>query len=164
MSSQHLVYACVAAGLLSALVAGVFQAFSDFVMRGLLLAEPAGGIESMQQINRTVYRSFFLTSFFALVPVTAGLAAYGMWNLAGAARGLLLAAAGIYLVSVFLVTVVGNVPMNEHLDGMAYGSAEAADYWRTYGRVWTYWNHLRTLGSTLTALCLILAALTLTGS
>lgn len=52
------VYTCLGLGLGAALVGGVFQSFSDFVMRGLMLAEPAGGMESMQQLNRTVFRSF----------------------------------------------------------------------------------------------------------
>ena len=47
MPTDWIVYACLFLGLSSALVGGVFQAFSDFVMRGLMLAQPAGGIDSM---------------------------------------------------------------------------------------------------------------------
>ena len=158
-----LIYTCVTVGLASALVGGVFQSFSDFVMRGLLLAEPMSGIESMQQINRTVFRSVFLVTFMALVPVTIALAGYAWFTLDGTVRTLIISAAVIYVSTVFLVTAFGNVPMNERLDGLAFRSAEAAAYWSTYGRVWTWWNHVRTLGSVGTAGCLIVAAVSLAG-
>ena len=155
------VYATFAAGLTTALVAGVFQSFSDFVMAGLVRAAPAGGIEAMQQLNRTVFRSVFLASFIALVPITLGLALYGGFALGGPARTLLIAAAVVYLLSVFLVTAFGNVPMNERLDALPHTSEAAAAYWGTYGRVWTLWNHVRTLGSVVTAAFLLFASLLL---
>lgn len=158
MSASWVVYACLGLGLASALVGGVFQSFSDFVMRGLLLADPAGGMESMQQLNRTVYRSAFLATFMALVPATISFAAYAFFRLSGPGRGFVIAAAVIYVLLVFVVTAAGNVPMNEHLDGLASTSAEGQSYWITYGRVWTWWNHARTLGSVFTAVCFLLAA------
>ena len=161
MPTSWIVYACLVLGLSSALVAGVFQAFSDFVMRGLILAEPAGGIESMQHINRTVLRSIFLATFFALVPATLAFAIYAWVNLTGPGRAFIIAAAGIYVVTVFLVTVLGNVPMNEQLASMAHTSREAEAYWATYGRAWTWWNHVRTIGSAGAAACLMLAAVSL---
>ncbi|MEM7606281.1 MAG: anthrone oxygenase family protein [Myxococcota bacterium] len=145
------VYACLALGLSSALVGGVFQSFSDFVMRGLLDAEPAGGMESMQQLNRTVYRSAFLAMFMALVPATLAMAIYAWLKLSGAAQGFIIAAAIIYVTSVFIVTAAGNVPMNDQLDALAPTSADGHAYWATYGRVWTRWNHVRTLGSVVVA-------------
>ena len=161
MTHHLIVYLCLGAGLASALVSGVFLSFSDFVMRGLIAAEPTGGIEVMQQINRTVFRSIFLATFIALVPLTLGLAIYAGFKLSGPDRILIVVGAGIYIVFAFFVTIVGNVPMNEKLEAMSAVGAEAQTYWVTYGRVWTWWNHLRTLGSAATALCLLLAALAL---
>jgi len=159
VSGNWVVYACLAFGLASALVGGVFQSFSDFVMRGLLLADPAGGMDAMQQLNRTVFRSVFLTTFLALVPATLGFAVYAGLRLSGTGRALILAAAAIYVVFVFVVTAAGNVPLNEQLDGLRTTSAEGQSYWSTtYGRVWTWWNHVRTLGSVGTAVCFLLAA------
>lgn len=152
------VYTCLGLGLASALVGGVFQSFSDFVMKGLIAAEPAGGMESMQQLNRTVFRSAFLATFMALVPATIAFALYAWARLNGAAQGLIIAAAVVYVFFVFVVTAAGNVPMNEQLDGLAPTSVEGHAYWASYGRVWTWWNHLRTVGSVLTAGCLLLAS------
>ncbi|MEM6810441.1 MAG: anthrone oxygenase family protein [Pseudomonadota bacterium] len=150
-------YGCLALGFASALVAGVFQSFSDFVMAGLARARPAGGIESMQQLNRTVIRSVFLATFLALVPLTAGFAIYGVTTLEGSPRALIVAASAIYIVSVFGVTMFGNVPMNNALDALAYYSEAARDYWQRYTRHWTRWNHVRTLGAAATSALYLLA-------
>lgn len=39
-----------------ALIAGVFLAFSDFIMRSLALTSGASGVGTMQVINREVFR------------------------------------------------------------------------------------------------------------
>lgn len=161
MPDNWIIYASLTAGLSSALVAGVFQAFSDFVMPGLIRSEPKGGIESMQHINRTVFRSVFLATFLILVPVLLAFSAFAWFQMDGIARGLIISGTAVYILSVFGVTIAGNVPMNERLDGMAYASAEAGTYWQTYGKVWTNWNHVRTLGSVATAICFLLAAVSL---
>jgi hypothetical protein len=70
----HMIEVTVFAGtaFAMALVAGVFMAFSDFVMRSLRVAAPGAGIEAMQQINREVYGSVFLVGLLGLVPVSLG--------------------------------------------------------------------------------------------
>lgn len=142
---------CLALGLAAALVAGVFWGFSSFIMRGLREAEPAGGIAAMQGINRTVLRSEFLVSFLVLAPASMAFAVWAAFNLDGAAQRLIIMAAIVYVSTVLLVTVFGNVPMNQRLAGLRAGSAEAADYWPSYDRVWTRWNHVRSVGAMATA-------------
>ena len=155
--SDWTVYSCLWLAFVSAMVAGVFQSFSDFVMAGLARAKPAGGIESMQHINRTVFRSVFLTAFLSLVPLTLAFAVYAWLNMEGQSRGFIVAAALIYFTTVFVVTMAGNVPMNQQLDQLRFSSAEAADYWQVYSRKWTRWNHVRTIGSAATAALYLLA-------
>ncbi|MBI1185889.1 MAG: DUF1772 domain-containing protein [Alphaproteobacteria bacterium] len=161
MPADWIVYVCLFLGLSSALVAGVFQSFSDFVMSGLVRARPAGGIEVMQHINRTVFRSVFLFTFLALAPVSIAAAVYAGFAIEGAAQRFVIAAAIIYIITAFLVTVAGNVPMNNRLDRLDAASAEGAAYWRIYGRTWTRWNHVRMIGSLATAGCYLFAALAL---
>ena len=72
------------AGLLCAVMAGVFLAFSDFLMRGFIQAGSVAGMASMQSLNRTVLRSVFLTVFLLLVPGLAGLAWLSLSMLDGA--------------------------------------------------------------------------------
>ena len=161
MTNYWIVYASLTVGLGSALVAGVFQSFSDFVMKALIAAKPASGIESMQMINRTVFRSVFLAMFLVLVPVTLAFAAYAYFNLSGTAQIWIISGAVVYVTSVFLVTMFGNVPMNKRLDSLDYTTTETAKYWRVYGQAWTGWNHVRTLGSVATAICFLLASVAL---
>lgn len=158
MTLNFIAIACAIAGFASALVAGVFQAFSDFIMRGLALAPSAAAVEAMQRINETVLRSVFLLSFLVLAPATLVLAIYAVVGLESWARLLVLLAAGVYWASVFAVTMFGNVPMNQTLAKLGAATHEAADYWQVYLRRWTHMNHVRTVGSACTAGLLLVAA------
>lgn len=147
----------------TALVAGVFLAFSDFVMKGLNAATPAGGMEAMQVINRKVYGSVFLVLLLGLAPVTAGLAAYAYHFVASDAALWITSGAGLYIVGVVLVTMVCNVPMNKELDTLDIATADGTAYWMEYGADWTGWNHVRTLCSAASALCFLIGCLVMVG-
>lgn len=161
MTTTWIVYVCLAAGLSSALVAGVFQAFSDFVMKALIAAEPTSGIEAMQMINRTVLRSFFVVLLLGLAPGSLALAAYAYLYLGGPAAAWIQTGTAIYVIGVFLVTLVGNVPMNNRLARLEHTADETVGYWRIYGVSWTRWNHVRTFCSLWAAICFLIAALAL---
>lgn len=158
MHTEWIIYTTQGFGLTSALVAGVFLSFSDFVMRGLAAADARGGAQSMQMINRTVLRSVFLVMLLGLAPASLVFAACASLQPIGGASPFIVAAAAVYVVFVFLVTMFANVPMNNKLDRMAHEDAATADYWRRYGDVWTRWNHLRTLGSVAAAALYFIAA------
>jgi len=158
MTTNLFVYACVAIGLSTALVGGVFQAFSDFVMAGLVRAAPTGGIDSMQQINRTVFRSIFLAIALALAPIMLAASLCAWQSLQGTPKLLILIGTAIYMTAVLGVTMFGNVPMNERLDRLTSTSPDAAIYWKKFGAVWTGWNHVRTFGSIIAAICFLLTA------
>jgi uncharacterized membrane protein len=69
-----------------------------------------------------------------------------------------MAGGAIYLAGVFAVTVVFNVPMNNHLDAMDHSVAESASYWKnTYYPDWSFWNHVRTTASVASATCYLVA-------
>ena len=162
MSYHWSVYACLLIALNAALVGGVFQSFSDFVMRGLMQASATGGIESMQGINRTVFRSVFLTTFFILVPATLAMGYYAYGHLGGSAQRLIIFGSAAYIILVFGVTIIGNVPMNEKLAKLPASSSEAAQYWEVYAKNWTQWNHLRSIGSIILSGTYLFAMLELT--
>ncbi|MGP1358134.1 anthrone oxygenase family protein [Roseicyclus sp.] len=143
------------AGLLMALVAGVFLAFSDFVMRGLAQAG-APGAAGMVGLNRTVYRSAFMGMLVGLAPGSLALAGLAAWQLDGLARGAAIGGAAAYLLGVMAVTGLGNVPLNTRLDA-AMGQGRAAGLWPAYVRDWTRLNHLRTVAATLAASAWLLA-------
>lgn len=74
--------AMVGAGL----IAGVFFAFSNFVMRALLRVPPAHGHAAMQAINVTVLNPVFLGVFAGTALLSLAVAVLGLlrWGDAGA--------------------------------------------------------------------------------
>lgn len=156
----HMIEVTVFTGtaLVMALVAGVFMAFSDFVMRALRAATPEAGIEAMQQINRKVYGSVFVVGLIGLAPMSLGLAGYAVMGISGPAANWIMAGGLVYFTGTFLVTMLGNVPMNKRLDPMIMSAPDTRDYWQVYARDWTRWNHLRTGASALASGCLLIGA------
>ena len=152
-----LVYAT--ATLILALIAGVFLAFSDFVMRSLRAVPPVAGIEAMQLINREVYKSVFLVWLLGMAPVSAALAAFATIFLDAPARDWFMAGAVIYLLGTFLVTLLGNVPMNRRLDKMVPQGPATHLYWAVYASIWTRWNHVRTAAAAVAAGCFLIGCI-----
>lgn len=141
-----------------AFVGGVFLAFSDFIMRSLAQAPGDGGAETMQVINREVFRWLFMTLFLGMAPISLAIAGYGVF--VGGGPGALLVLAGLtYTIGCFGVTVFFNVPMNEALAGMDASTEAARGYWTgTYLPRWTFWNTVRTIACA-TALALLMTGL-----
>lgn len=146
-----------AAALGCGLVAGVFFAFSTFVMPALARLQPAQGIAAMQSINVLAITPWFMGLLFgtALLCLATALLAILGWS--DPASAWLIAGSVLYLAGVILVTMMFNVPLNNALAALAPESAEAASLWTRYLTDWTRWNHLRTLSPTGAAGCFILA-------
>ena len=157
MTQNGLLLACVFAVMGTGLVAGVFLTFSDFVMKALASASPVCGIEAMQEINRKVYGSVFLVLFMGMAAYFIMLSGYAYFYLFGPVAIWIISGGSIYLVGVFLVTIVFNVPMNKRLDVLDTSSTDTIIYWEKYQHTWTIWNHVRTVASTLTMLCMLVA-------
>ncbi len=164
MTHEWTLYLCLFLALWSAVIGGVFSAFSEFIMSGLLRAEPAAGIESMQHINRTVIKTQFVAGILLIAPLSIFLAVHGLNNFDGVARAAALVAPVVYLPTVFLMTIFGNVPMNNKLDRLDHTDPDAESYWREYGQVWTRLNHFRTIGSVLTAAIYLTASVAILSS
>jgi uncharacterized membrane protein len=137
----------------SGLVAGVFFAFSTFVMSGLRRAPAPAGIAAMQSINRQAPTPAFMLAFLGTtgVCVVLGIVAVTKWG--STAATLALIAAVLALVPVVL-TGAYHQPRNlafEHVDATSPG---AVDAWRAYLDGWVPWNHVRTLSSAAAAVLL----------
>jgi uncharacterized membrane protein len=138
------------------LVAGVFCGFSTFVMRGLGSLPPAQGIAAMNAINKAAVTPAFMIIFVgsAMVCAVVAVVTFVLWP---AEAVELLVGSALYLIGVFGVTAVANVPRNEALLRIGAGSPEASAYWRTYVSEWTMWNHVRMVASTGAAVSYVLA-------
>ncbi len=142
----------------SGLVAGIFFAFSTFVMRALGRRPQHEGIASMQAINVTVLNPWFFAVFFGTAAVCAIVAILTLLNTTGARRFFLFAACALYLFGCILVTMAFNVPLNNRLASVRPDSPEARALWSHYLTKWTLWNHVRT-GASLVAASLFAMAL-----
>lgn len=142
-----------------ALMAGVFFAFSSFVMKGLGRIPANQGIAAMQSINGVVPGSVFGAAF-VITPVVCLLTmifAVYQWN--GANGFYILAGGIIYLVTNVLVTFIFNIPLNDALAMIPDNSPESAAFWISYQDSWNWWNHVRTIGAIASTVSFIFALL-----
>jgi uncharacterized membrane protein len=139
------------AALGCALVAGIFLAFSSFVMKALAGISPPAGIAAMQAINGVVINPGFLGLFMGTALACAVLLVDAVmhWQAAGALC--LVAGSIFYIVGTFGVTMAFNVPRNNALARLDPASPEAAGFWRGYVAGWTMWNHVRTMAALVAA-------------
>ena len=142
----------------ASLVAGIFFAFSAFIMSALGRLSPAGGISAMQSINVVVLNPLFFAVFFGTAAAYLALAIAALIGWFNASATYLLAGSLLYLVCTILVTMLFNVPLNNRLASVTPSSSEGAAVWTWYLSAWTAWNHLRT-GASLTAAASFIMAL-----
>jgi uncharacterized membrane protein len=140
------------------LIAGVFFAFSAFVMSALTRLASSQGIAAMQSINIVVINPLFMAAFLGtgVGCLVLAVSSFFRWHKPGAAY--LLAGGLLYLVGTILVTMLFNVPRNDALAVVDPASAEGANVWTSYVTGWTAWNHVRT-GAALAAAALLSIAL-----
>jgi len=161
MNHEYAVWGLLALAMASALVSGIFLAFSDVVMPSLRAARPVAGSEAMQMINRQVYRSVFIVLLVGLIPISVAVAVWALVWTDTAAGPWLVAAGVLYSCGVFGTSAIGNIPKNRILESMPLAGVAAQAYWPDYVRGWLPWNHLRTVSSMGTAACYMVAAVLL---
>ena len=129
------------------LIAGVFFAFSAFVMNALARLPASQGIAAMQSINVAVISPVFMAVFLGTAVACAGLAAISLltWHRPGAVW--LILGGLLYLVGTFGVTIVFNVPRNNALAAVDPAKPDAAGKWAAYVNSWTAWNHVRAVAA-----------------
>lgn len=141
------------------LIAGLYFAFSTFIMTALDRIGSAQGAAAMNSINSTILGSLFMPLFFGTTISAAVLAVLAIFRWGEPGSLIILAGGLIYVVGMFICTVVYNVPLNNELARAGTGSAEM---WVRYLKDWTFWNHVRTIAST-AAMALFIAAIALRG-
>ncbi|MNJ95080.1 hypothetical protein D3C87_127840 [compost metagenome] len=141
---------------LTALIAGLFYAYSCSVNIGLAKLPDNGYITAMQSINREIQNPVFFISFMGtllLLPISTFLqykagAMDSFW--------LLLLATIIYCIGTFGVTIMGNVPLNEMLDKFNIQSASIEEISSIRNRFEIPWNRFHTIRTIAAVISLIL--------
>lgn len=157
MSSTLVNVTVLISALGSALAAGVFFAFSTFVMKALARLRPEQGIAAMQTINVTVLNPWFFAVFFGTGAGCIFLVFFALSNWSGPVAVHLALGSTLYIGGCVFVTMVFNVPLNNALARANASDPHSVVLWRDYLHRWTFWNHVRTVGSLLAATQLILA-------
>ncbi|MDM1555250.1 DUF1772 domain-containing protein [Chryseobacterium indologenes] len=146
--------------VLTALIAGLFYAYSCSVVLGLGKLSDAEYLKAMQNINREILNPVFFMSFMGaavLLPVST-------FFLRGEQSVFifLLLATLAYLIGVFGVTVVGNVPMNDQLDrfDISGSTTEAIKQMRdNFENRWNFLNNIRSVFSVISITLLVCACI-----
>ena len=136
-----LVWFCV---LGCALLGGLYFAFSAFIMRALRESGMAG-VTAMNAINRVILRSAFMPLFFGTTLASAALAVIALMDFDAPGAVYLLSGGLLYVIGMFLVTMLFNVPLNNALQNVTADSRTGMAIWNDYLRRWTLWNHVRTV-------------------
>ena len=138
-------------------VGGVFFAFSALVMSGLTRLPDAQGIEAMKSMNITAVRPPLMLALFGSAALCVALVVHAVSTWGDRRALLLLAGAALYLAGAIVLTIVYNVPLNNHLATLSSHASDAAAQWRAYARNWTIANHVRAVASLAAMVLLVLA-------
>ena len=97
------------------LIAGVYFAFSTFIMTSFARIAPAAGIAAMNAINIDIVKSVFMPLFFGTTLAAAILAGLALFRWSGPGSMAVLAGGVIYVIGMLGVTLIFNVPLNDAL-------------------------------------------------
>jgi uncharacterized membrane protein len=147
--------------LLTGLLAGIFFTWTNAVTPGIGHLDDINYLRAFQNMNRSIVNPLFLIVFlgpvllsFVTVYLYKSNHHYILW--------LLLLAAIIYLIGVFLITIMGNIPLNNLLDktDLTNITLENAKSLRDQFEVkWNFLHLIRTITATLSFLLLIIVCL-----
>ena len=143
--------------LLTGLSAGLCFTWSNAVTTGIGKLDDLSYLSAFQQMNRSIINPLFIIVFFG--PLFAGLLnIYQYSNESSTRIWLLNIAVAVYFFGVIVITIFGNVPLNEILDKTDLATASLEDLQQLRERFETKWNRLhliRTIASAISFLVLI---------
>lgn len=144
----------------TALIAGLFYAYSCSVVLGLGKLSDTEYLKAMQSINREILNPVFFMSFMGtsfLLPISTF-----VFRSQNPVFLLLLLASLAYLIGVFGVTIMGNVPLNDRLDqfNIADSTLQAVKEMRsTFENRWNFLNNIRTVFSLISIILTVCACI-----
>ena len=107
------------------LLAGLYFAFSTFIMTALGRIDQAAGISAMNSINVVIVQSIFLPLFMASTFASLLLVVLSLFRWSEPDAWLMIAGGLLYVVGMFIVTMMFNVPLNNALAAVQPATSEA---------------------------------------
>jgi uncharacterized membrane protein len=156
MKTLTLVVAIVSTGLM----AGIFFTWSNAVKPGIGTLDDMTYMKAFQAMNRLILNPLFYLVF--ILPVLS--IAISTYMSFGSTKEyvfeLLLTATLIYCLGVFLVTIAGNIPLNElleHTDLEKISQIELSDLRGKIETKWNSFNLVRTISSFIAFVLLVIS-------
>ncbi|WP_221392310.1 DUF1772 domain-containing protein [Dyadobacter sp. NIV53] len=140
----------------TALIAGLFYAWTCSVIPGLARLNSVEYIRAMQSFNLAIQNQLFFLCFFGtaiLLPVST----YMYFSHPVTIRFWLLLTASIaYLLGVMAVTIFGNIPLNNSLESFSLTLSNPELIAEQRNNFETSWNNLHTIRTIASALSIVL--------
>jgi uncharacterized membrane protein len=139
----------VLAGILTALVTGLYFGYSVSVNGGLHRLNDSEYVKAMQSINVAIQNPIFFVSFIGPL-LLFPLAAFLQGDTNSLQFALLLASAVLYIAGSFGLTMIGNIPLNQRLAKVDVTNAsgnEIAQARSGFEKPWIRLHIIRTLAS-----------------
>lgn len=160
MKSETLILA--SAILLTGLMAGIFFTWSNAVKPGIGKLADIEYLRALQSMNRVILNPTFKFVFIGAVIAVALVPIFYFKMYPNNVFWLFVISFSVYWVGVFGVTVLGNIPLNELLDGTNLDAISIENTKTLRTVIETKWNNLnliRSISSGITFLLLILSLL-----
>lgn len=145
--------------LLTGLSAGLCFTWTNVVTTGIGRLDNFGYLNAFQQMNRTILNPMFFIVFFGPVFINV-INLYLHKSASHTMIWLLIIATALYVFGVAIITIFGNVPLNELLDKTDLVSSSKDELSILRDRFENKWNRLhliRTISSSITFILLILS-------
>jgi uncharacterized membrane protein len=148
----------VIATLLTGLSAGLCFTWSNAVTTGLSKLDNLNYLEAFQQMNRTIINPTFMVVFFGpFIAQTASI--FLLKNISNTIFYMMLGATLLYFFGLVLVTIFGNVPINEILDKTNLAEANTTQLQQlrnAFENKWSQFHFIRTVSSCISFILLLI--------
>ncbi len=150
----------ILAVIFTGMSAGLCFTFINTISPGLGRLTDIGYLQSFQQINKTILNPWFMIVFF--VPFLLNLAnLYLFKDFSNSVVWLLIVATIFYFFGLVLITIFGNVPLNEILDKTDLSITSPEDLKNLRDRFEVKWNRLHLIRSLTSVISFFLLLLSL---
>lgn len=146
--------------LLTGLTAGLCFTWSNAVTLGIGRLDDLNFLKAFQAMNRVIINGRFLMVFFG--PVLLLLLNAYLFKNSGFSFWLFLGAAILFSIGIGIVTIFGNVPLNEMLDQSpleTLSTLELKELRQRFEQPWNQWHSIRTITSFLAFILLLIGFL-----
>lgn len=143
------------------LTAGLCFTWGNAVTPGIGRLDDLGYLHAFQQMNRAILNPLFIIIFMG--PTITHIANVFLFKSGNTSLfWIVVAAAALYLIGLVLMTVIGNVPLNEMIDKvdlLSASSEELSDLRNKFEVKWNQFHRIRTITTSISFALLIISIL-----